>query len=265
MARPELAGIHVLVTRPQQQAQVLSQLLLEHGATVTAFPVLEIVDVADPLALIAVVDQLESFDIAIFISANAVNKAMKMILGRRSMPAHLKLAAVGKSSAAALVHFGRPADIVPAQRFDSEALLDTPELQQVTGKRVVIFRGDGGRELLADSLVQRGAEVVYAECYRRIKPQTDPAELLDKWARGEIHLVVITSGDGLRNLVEMLGPQGQQWLRKTPLLVMSKRLEALAHELGVEGEILVPNEASDAAVLASILAWNRSRTGNYPP
>lgn len=264
MARPELAGLHVLVTRPQHQAQVLSQLLIQQGATVTAFPVLEIVDVADQSALISIVDQLESFEIAIFISVNAVNKAMKLIQGRRGLPAHLKLAAVGKSSAAALVRYGRSADIVSAQRFDSEALLETPELQQVTGKRVVIFRGDGGRELLADTLVQRGAEVVYAECYRRIKPQTDTGELLSRWSRGEIHLVVITSGEGMHNLFAMLGPQGQQWLRKTPLLVMSKRLAMLAHELGIEAEVLVPSEASDAAVVASILAWNNSRTAAEP-
>lgn len=259
MANNTLAGVHVLVTRPQHQAEELCSLLHAQGASSYNFPVLEITDVDDQGALTDLIDRLDSFDIAIFISANAVSKAMNRILAHRTLPEHLQLAAVGKSSAKELARYGRSADIVPEQRFDSEALLAMPALTHVAGKRIIIFRGDGGRELLADSLIQRGAEVVYAECYRRVRPKADTGELLYKWARGEITIVVITSGEGLRNLFDMLGNLGQQWLRKTPIVVMSERIKAQAHELGVRAEVLVPSEASDQGVLKAITAWRQAQ------
>ena len=81
--------------------------------------------------------------------------------------------------------------------FDSEALLALPEMRDLAGKRVVIFRGDGGRELLGDTLIARGAIVEYAECYRRSKPTSDAAVLLRLWARDEVLGIVITSSEGL--------------------------------------------------------------------
>lgn len=257
MVTDTLQGVGVLVTRPAHQSENLCTLLHQQGANPIVFPVMEIADAEDQSTLLAIIDQLDRFDIAIFISANAVGKAMNLIQGRRNLPAALKLAAVGRSSAKALERHGRAADIVPAQRFDSEALLAMPELIEVAGKRIVIFRGDGGRELLADTLQQRGADVVYAECYRRVKPEADTGELLYRWARGEISIVVLTSGEGMRNLFDMLGNLGQQWLRKTPMVVMSERLRALAQELGVNAEVLVPDEASDQAVVDTLTAWHQ--------
>lgn len=259
MATNALQGVGVLVTRPQHQAEPLCALLQTQGANPIVFPVLEITDAEDQASLLAIIDQLERFDIAIFISANAVSKAMNLIQGRRELPAALQLAAVGKSSARALERHGHAVDIVPAQRFDSEALLAMPALTDVAGKRIVIFRGDGGRELLADTLQQRGAEVVYAECYRRIKPEADTGDLLSRWARGNITVVVLTSAEGMRNLFDMLGDQGQPWLRKTPMVVMSERMRALALELGVSAEVLVPVEASDQAVVDTLTAWRQQQ------
>ena len=77
------------------------------------------------------------------------------------------------------------------------------------GKRVVVFRGDGGRELLADELTARGALVEYATCYRRARPGLDPAPLLAAWAARRVsHAVTVTSSEGLRNLCEMVGRRG---------------------------------------------------------
>src|SRR5665213_3356897 len=78
------------------------------------------------------------------------------------------------------------------------------ELQQVSGKRVVIFRGDRGRELLGDSLLKRGAVLAYVECYRRVKPSTDLAPLLKAWAAGKMDAITISSSEGLRNIFDMV-------------------------------------------------------------
>lgn len=92
--------------------------------------------------------------------------------------------------------------------------------------------GEGGRELLGDTLAARGASVEYVECYRRARPRADAAPLLRAWARNEVHAVIVTSSEGLRNLFEMIGKLGQSWLRRTPLLVPHPRIAAAARELG---------------------------------
>lgn len=228
-----LAGRSIVVTRPAAQARQLAGLIRKAGGIPVLFPVLEILDSGDLRPLHALIDRLEEFDLAIFISPSAVNKAMNLIAARRKLPPGLRIAAIGRGSARELKHFGVGEVIAPARKFDSEALLELPELAEVAGKRVVIFRGDGGRELLGDTLVARGAVLEYAECYRRGKPNSSAAPLLKAWARNELHAVVVTSSEGLRNLFDMVGKLGQSWLRKTPLFVTHARIAATARELGL--------------------------------
>jgi uroporphyrinogen-III synthase len=258
-----LANLGVLVTRPAHQVQHLCELIEAAGGHALCFPVLEILDPHDPTPFLSIIDRLDAFDIAIFISANAVTKAMNGILARRALPPHLpphlKLATVGKGSARELERLGFHVDICPPKKFNSEALLELPELQEVAGKRIVIFRGEGGRELLADTLKARGAHVEYAEVYRRVQPDTDITELMRHWARGEIDLVVVTSNEGLRNLFDMVGKLGQQWLRNTPLIVISERTAELAKDLGFKHTPIIAEEASDEAVVSAIHQWLNHR------
>ncbi len=227
-----LAGRGIVVTRPASQAAPLAAMIRAAGGRPILFPVLEILDTADIAPLNAAADGLDRFDLAIFISPNAVLRAMNQIVARRSWPPGLRAAVVGKGSARELKRFGITDVIAPARAFDSEGLLALPELQQVAGRRVVIFRGDGGRELLGDTLVARGADVEYVECYRRARPRADAAPLLRAWARNEVDAVTVTSSEGLRNLFEMVGRLGQSWLRRTPLLAPHPRIAAAARELG---------------------------------
>jgi uroporphyrinogen-III synthase len=230
-ARP-LAGRGIVVTRPALQATSLAEMIQSAGGRPILFPVLEILDTADLAPLIDAVDRLDRFDLAIFISPNAVLRAMNQVAARRNWPAGLRAAAVGKGSVKELKRFGITEVLVPTRSFDSEGLLALPELQQIDGWRVVIFRGDGGRELLGDTLARRGAEVEYVECYRRARPRADAAPLLRAWARNEVDAVTVTSSEGLRNLFEMLGKLGQSWFLRTPLLAPHPRIAAVARELG---------------------------------
>ncbi|MDO8437246.1 MAG: uroporphyrinogen-III synthase [Nitrosomonadaceae bacterium] len=231
MTKP-LTGITILVTRPAHQADNLATAIRAAGGNPVLFPVLEIREVKDSRPLLDLIARLDEFDLAIFISPNAVNKAMNLILTQRALPAGLRIAVVGQGSARELKQFGVSEVIAPTTRFDSEALLEMAELQQIQGKRVVIFRGDGGRELLGDTLVKRGATVKYAECYSRVRPDTDIAPLLQAWASNALHAIVVTSSEGLRNLFDMVGDAGQSWLRKTPLFVSHERIAQMAKKFG---------------------------------
>ena len=250
-----LKGVRVLVTRPRDQAEHLARLIEQQGGEAIRFPVIEIAEPEDTKVLHAVIGRLDQFDLAIFISPNAVNRAMNLIRARGGLPAALRVACVGRGSARELKLFGIENITVPQGRFDSEALLDLPELQQVKGKRIVIFRGEGGRELLGDTLKARGADIEYAECYRRTRPNADITPLLQRWARGEIDIVSLTSVDGLRNLFDMLGPAGQPRLARTPVIVVSTRMAEVCRELGFKTEPLVAAQASDEAVLEAIKTW----------
>jgi uroporphyrinogen-III synthase len=248
-----LTGLGILVTRPAHQAKHLAELIRAAGGTPILFPVMEIVDLPDVRPLLALIDRLDEFDLAIFISPNAVTKAMNLIRARRSLPAGLRVAAVGKGSRKALGQFGVENVLVPAQRFDSEGLLALPEFLAVAGTRIVIFRGDGGRELLAEELTRRGAHVEYAECYRREKPQSDSTRLLHQWARNEVHAITVTSAEMLHNLFDLVGKLGQQWLKTTPLFVPHERIAEAARGMGLSKVTVTP--PSDEGLVEGIVAW----------
>jgi len=253
-----LAGLGILITRPAHQSEHLADLIRQAGGTPILFPALEIVDVADLQPLNALIERLAQFDLAIFISPNAVNKAMNLIRAQRSLPVGLQIAAIGKGSAKVLAQYGVSDVITPQRRFDSEALLALPQMQAVAGKRVVIFRGDGGRELLGDELSRRGALLEYAECYRRQKPQADNGKLLYLWARNELNVITVTSSEVLHNLFDLVGKLGQQWLKKTPVFVPHARIYETAQEMGLQ-QVFV-TEPGDEGLVAGMVAWQTTQT-----
>jgi uroporphyrinogen-III synthase len=167
--------LRVLVTRPAGQAQRLCGLLEAAGHECVRLPTIEIQPAADPYRLEAIADTLEDYDLAVFVSVNAVQMGLEPILDQRDWPEHTQIATVGARSAEALTAYGLSVDLVPEHRFNSEALLALEELEDMSGRNVVIFRGNGGREVLRDTLLERGAEVEYVEVYRRVCPALSPA------------------------------------------------------------------------------------------
>ena len=252
-----LKGIGVVVTRPAHQAQHLTQLITSAGGEAVLFPVLEILDAVDLGPLNALIARLDDFDVAIFISPNAVSKALNLIRAQRDLPSQLTIAAIGKGSKKELERCGITRIIAPETQFDSEGLLALPQFQDMHGKRVVIFRGEGGREMLGNTLIARGATLEYAECYRRSKPSIDTAPLLHRWARGEIHGVTVTSGESLHNLFDLLGKLGQQWLKKTPLFVPHERIAQIAREMGL-AQVIVTSPG-DEGLITGLSEWARHR------
>jgi uroporphyrinogen-III synthase len=248
-----LAGRNIVVTRPAGQATHLADALVAQGAHPVLFPVLAIQDIDDTAPLLDAAIRLEQYDWAVFVSPNAVDKALAVVLARRKWPAGLRVATVGHSSEQALARYGITDVLAPQERFDSEALLDLAPLQDVAGKRVVIFRGDGGRDLFGDTLKTRGALVDYVACYRRGKPALDPAPLLKLWQEGRLDAMTVTSSEGLRNLYEMVGKLGQGWLKNTPTFVPHARIAEQARALGLHNVVLTG--PADAGLLAGLMEY----------
>jgi uroporphyrinogen-III synthase len=252
-----LAGCRVLVTRPAQQAQRLCELIGHAGGRAYSLPVIEIAAPADPQALAGRLAELERYDFAVFISSNAVHGVCAA--AARVWPDTLRVAAVGRGTAAALAEHGLRVDLRPGRDFSSEGLLALDELQRLTGRRVIIFRGGGGRELLAETLRARGAEVVYAEAYRRVLPPAGRAALQRIAAAQPVDAIVVTSSEGLHNLHQLAAESQRDWLLGHQLIVIGERTARLAGELGFRPPARLAAEASDEGLLAALLGWWTAR------
>lgn len=246
--------MRVLVTRPAHQAEPLAQLIEAAGGEAVRLPTIEIVAPANNTAWHALFGHLSEFAFTIFISPNAVHMAMPL-LRARGIPRDLRLAAVGQGTLRALNEEGFEQVLVPAERFDSEALLELLPAATVAGKNILIVRGEGGREQLGASLSARGAHVAYAECYRRVPPPRPNVASLARLRQGDIDIAVLTSTEGARNLCALVGETGQARLFATPLVVVSERQAQACRELGFRAELCVAAQASDTAILAALRAW----------
>lgn len=242
-----LSGRGIVVTRPREQAMALVERIRTAGGDPILFPTIEILPPENPGAVSSLIACLEEFQLAIFVSPTAAMRGHAMVSASRAWPENLRVAAVGIGTARALEEHGFPAVISPVGEADSDALAALPELQDLHGHSVVIFRGQGGRDWLRTRLEARGARVEYAECYRRARPHVDAGELLARWQRGGIEAVSITSAEGLANFFGMLGPSGGEYLRATPVFVPHPRIAMAAKKLGVR-KIVVTGHGDDHTV-----------------
>ena len=246
-----LAGQGVLVTRPARQAGPFAQKLAALGATPVIFPAIAILPPADPAALARAHAALERYDFAVFVSANAAEFGAPPA---GSWPAHLVALAPGPGTAEALAALGIADTRVPATTFDSEGLLALPLLADLRGKRIVIFRGDGGREHLADTLRVRGGEVDHVACYRRAPP-ADVAGLDAAFEEGRITAVTVTASEGLGNLWSRIAEGTRASWRGCPTFVPHPRIATQARSLGLK---VVETAGGDAGIIAGLLDWVRA-------
>ncbi|WP_394753365.1 uroporphyrinogen-III synthase [Crenothrix sp.] len=249
-----LNGARILVTRPVDQANKLSELIAEHGGEAICLPTVAIVEHEDRVNIQKKMANLSEFQWLVFISANAVNFAVKANSGKIPHNHSLGVVAIGPATAQALQSAGMAVDLMPTELHSSEALLAMPQMQAIDGQCFLIVRGSGGREDLASSLRARGAKVNYLEVYNRIIPRVDNSYVLALLTTNTLDVVTATSVEILQNLVVIIGAEAHQQLLKVPLVVMSERIRCVAVEMGFE-RVAVTKHPSDTAILETVTTY----------
>lgn len=237
----------ILITRPEALAGPLLQRIKDAGGIAQHYPVIRISDIEESTDLNSIINNLSTFDIAIFISPTAVQKTLDKI---NTLPEQLTLAVIGRSTDAMLKRQGYQAKIIPDD-FNSESLLQHPSLQQdkIVDKSIVIFRGIGGRDLLSSTLTQRGAKVTYAEIYRREK---NPLTSLNHEQLARLDALTVTSNEGLQNLFDLTDDKSS--LTDLPIIVPGDRAQQLAQKLGFS-HIIQASNATDDACLETLIKY----------
>jgi uroporphyrinogen-III synthase len=245
-----LNNLGIVITRPWQQAATLAESVRKAGGRPILFPLLEITDLRDYSVFDQTIAEIDKYDWAIFISSNAVQHGMKRLT---RIPPTLRFAAIGSATAAALGSFGVKDILSPTGRFDSESLLALPEMQNVAGQNILIFRGVGGREVLANTLIDRGATVSLAECYQRINPSQDTNQLNDLWHNGLLNAFVVTSSEALRNLFAV----NIDWLHNVPVFTSHQRIAETAQAHGLQA--IMATAAGDEGLVMALEDWAKNR------
>jgi uroporphyrinogen-III synthase len=240
-----LTGRTILITRPLGREGNLRGLIEQAGGSVLHYPVFKIQTPSDieVESLARIRDQLHSFSMAIFISATAVEQSQIYF---PVLPEHLTIVSIGSKTTQALDMHNIQTDI-EATEHNTESLLQSPQLQapKIQGQRILIFRGEGGRALLGDTLVRRGAQVRYVETYHRKIPPLPP---LTEQQINTLDAVTISSNEGLDNLVTLM--EDPSLLIDVPIIVPGERAASLAKQHGFKVIVTAENATDEATFTA---------------
>ncbi len=256
-----LQDLHVLVTRPRPQGEILCQKIQALGGNPVYLPTIEIVCPPDIALFKQQIRELEQYDWLIFISPQAVIQSAPIIHALWSLwPNQVKVAAMGAGTAQALKENNLPVTIFPENDSRSEGLLNLPEFQQVLNKEIAIISGVGGRRLLAETLSQRGAKVKSLIAYQRILPQLNVARYAHLFRAHLIDIIVCASNESLQNLVALMTKESEADLLTVPVIVVSERMAGQARLCGFT-KIKVAVNASHECILAVIKSIRKNENG----
>jgi len=215
-----------------------------------------------PLGAATAIDDLALFDLVIFTSSNAVKFGAHLLAPTSALQAShahtLKLAALGPATARALADKGFHHSIEPQGTYDSEGLLAHPEIAQLKSAKILIIKGRGGRELLAQELQARGLQVAVAEVYQRIVATPDETTLntvLENFATDAIQVVIANSLETVQALLKFATPALTLAFNAVHWLVPSQRVADAARKLGLQAPLSIAASASDHDLVAAIILW----------
>ncbi len=258
---PDLDGVSVVVTRAPHQSRELCDQIMNAGGEAVCFPVTKIEPLSDnDTAVIEGLKKLNQAYMTIFVSPNAVSYGFDLLQRcGLALPEHTLVFAIGPGTARQLALRGVDVDGVPQGRYDSEALLALPALQNIRGLNMLIIRGLAGRETLAQTLAQRGAIVSHLPCYRRTRPDRVDVKVMDRWCDTGFDVVVLTSASAANHLWSILAGNADTLLGETALVVSSERIAAHCRSLGFTGKIEVADNASLPALVEATSRWRAGR------
>ena len=240
----------VLVTRPEHQSTELCQQLISAGFKPISYPTIEILPVQNTQFAVSKSQHFNAYDYLIFVSANAVIQADKLLhIQWPSM--QNTVIAIGPKTAAALNEFGISPEITSKKPFNSEQLLEQLP-NDLAGKHGCIIKGQGGRTFLSEQLQQRGMVVDIIDVYTRAKP-----EIETPIAIGSINFITITSQLALKNLFSLLPNRVDEFKQKSTFIVFSQRIANYAKSAGCI-HILIAPEASNEGLISTLLKQKKS-------
>lgn len=251
-----MTGWRLLLTRPAAECEELAAVLAAAGIHSSSLPLLETEALPDTDAQRATLLELDRYQAIIVVSKPAARLALERV-GRYwpQVPEQPRWFSVGAATAGVLSDHGLTVSY-PSQGDDSEALLALPELEQAlatsAAPRALIMRGEGGRELIAQTLRERGVAVDYLELYRRYCPVYPADALQQRISVERLNALLVSSAQGLQHL-QQLAADAWPAVARLPLLVPSPRVATLAREAGALN-VIDCRGASAAAVLAALHA-----------
>ena len=247
-----MTGWRLLLTRPAEESAALTSVLAEQGVFSSSLPLLDIAPIPTSDTMREVIQGLDRCCAVIVVSKPAARIGIDLLSQYWPQPPALKWFSVGAATAQILEDHGLEVSF-PADGDDSEALLELPLLREAIARpdpRVLILRGEGGRELLAERLRELGASVEYLQLYRRELPQYPPAALPERIQAERLNGLVVSSGQGFEHLHQLAG---DAWpiLARLPLFVPSPRVAELARAAGAQ-TVVDCRGASATALLTAL-------------
>lgn len=251
-------AVRVMVTRPADQAETISQQLNALGVEVVRFPTIVIRDLSHQPKQCKIAQRAGSYQLLIFISSNAVEYGLRALMHAGVQIKELQaVAAIGQSTAARLRAHGIMECAYPTQPC-SEALLELPVVRNLqSSARVLIVRGQGGKESLAHALRRQGAQLDYLEAYSR----EQPAKSACAW-QADVDLIMVSSAENLYNLVKMIEENQRQSVLQTPVLLGSRSMLAMHKQLGFNVPAVIASTPMDKDMIAAFSRW-RERTSMH--
>jgi len=240
---PPLDQRRVLLTRPYEKNIELAQLLLANNIYSHNHSLLKSHMVEAPITQ----EFMDSADIIIAVSENAVNFANQQW---NAWPKKSTYLAIGEATQRCFKAINITAEI--PQESTTEGLLKLPCLTDVKHKNIIIMRGNGGRETLARTLIERGANVRYFEVYQRNLTPITPDSCALEWKQHQINIIVVTSGEILQHIYDKIGEKTLSWLQNLWLVVPSERIATIARQLGAK-HVIVSHGADNESILKILL------------
>ena len=247
-----MSAWRLLLTRPADDCAALAQTLAAQGVVSHCMPLLAIEALDETPEQRSAFADLQCYCAVIVVSKPAARIGLQLLAQHGTPTPDLPWFSVGAATAAVLAEQGLGVHF-PDLGDDSEALLALPALQQAIAApapRVLILRGEGGREFLAERLRSQGVSVDYLPLYRRVLPQYAPGELSRQVRAERLNGLVVSSGQGFEHLLQLAG---DDWpaLARLPLFVPSPRVAEQARAAGAQ--IVVDCRGASAAALQAAL------------
>jgi uroporphyrinogen-III synthase len=254
-----LRGQRLLVTRAVHQSQAQQALIQALGGEAVCLPLIQIEPVSEADSVYADLKycllDLDLYQKVIFVSPNAARLGVELIEDFwPQLPLGIDWIGIGQQTVKQLEQLGIHA-WSSDQGYDSEALLCSDRFQQVEGQRILILRGNGGRDLMRNTLTERGARVDYGTVYYRRLPSYSEQTLKQKLLDEPLSALLITSGESLLNLQTLITTHSAdryQPLLNTLLIVPSERIAVIARELGYRRVRVAQGPDDDSMVRATL-------------